>query len=71
MAESKTIPIKDALRNLTGGDLPETAVAEGRCLQPPIGCGRFLGAHEFRDQVSAREYRISGLCQRCQDEVFG
>ena len=27
-------------------------------------------ASYFRDDLSAREYVISGLCQRCQDEVF-
>jgi len=26
---------------------------------------------EFRDNLSAKEYQISGLCQGCQDEVFG
>lgn len=25
----------------------------------------------FRDELSAREYRISGMCQACQDSVFG
>lgn len=25
----------------------------------------------FRDSLSAREYRISGLCQKCQDAAFG
>lgn len=25
----------------------------------------------FRDELSAREYRISGLCQACQDATFG
>jgi hypothetical protein len=29
----------------------------------PAGC--------FRNAISAKEYRISGLCQSCQDEVFG
>lgn len=24
----------------------------------------------FRDWLSEKEYKISGLCQRCQDEVF-
>ncbi len=28
-------------------------------------------ATEFRDEVSRREYRISGWCQKCQDEMFG
>ena len=26
---------------------------------------------EFRNAISVQEYRISGLCQNCQDEVFG
>ena len=26
---------------------------------------------DFRDSLSVREYTISGLCQRCQDGVFG
>jgi hypothetical protein len=27
-------------------------------------------ANWFKDQVSVNEYRISGLCQTCQDKVF-
>ena len=26
---------------------------------------------DFRDDLSKREYAISGLCQQCQDGVFG
>lgn len=28
------------------------------------------GFYLFRDELSAREYYISGLCQDCQDETF-
>lgn len=28
-------------------------------------------AVEFRDELSRREYRISGFCQKCQDKTFG
>ena len=28
-------------------------------------------AVEFRNSISEKEYRISGMCQSCQDEVFG
>jgi|TARA_Y100000310_G_C20227857_1_gene598808 hypothetical protein len=28
-------------------------------------------AREFNDPVSRKEYTISGLCQTCQDNVFG
>ena len=27
-------------------------------------------ANEFKNEISEKEYRISGLCQKCQDEVF-
>lgn len=32
-------------------------------------CNKEIG--EFRDELSRREYKISGLCQECQDEMFG
>ncbi len=32
-------------------------------------CGK--PATQFKDELSRREYRISGLCQECQDKVFG
>lgn len=28
-------------------------------------------ANKFNDELSKKEYRISGLCQKGQDEVFG
>lgn len=28
-------------------------------------------AEEFRNEISRREYTISGLCQICQDFTFG
>ena len=28
-------------------------------------------AVEFRDELSRKEYRISGMCQECQDASFG
>ena len=27
-------------------------------------------AERFRDQLSVKEHKISGMCQVCQDEVF-
>lgn len=32
-------------------------------------CKKSIG--KFRDGLSVDEYRISGLCQKCQDSVFG
>ena len=27
-------------------------------------------AKEFKDELSKKEFRISGMCQACQDKVF-
>lgn len=34
-------------------------------------CNAKVDPTSFRDEVSAREFKISGLCQACQDEIFG
>jgi len=33
-------------------------------------CDRLVTVGEFRDSIGRREFNISGLCQKCQDEVF-
>ena len=30
-----------------------------------------LTVHGFRDELSEREFLISGMCQKCQDDFFG
>lgn len=42
-----------------------TAILTDQC----VACDR--KAESFTDKLSEREYTISGLCQVCQDEVFG
>lgn len=32
-------------------------------------CGK--RATEFRNSLSYKEYSISGMCQECQDKIFG
>ena len=34
-------------------------------------CGNPVDPAEFRDKLSEKEYTISGMCQECQDSVFG
>lgn len=46
-----------------------TAIESDRCIPKPIGCGQPIGV--FRDAISKKEYTISGLCQDCQDKIFG
>lgn len=51
-------------------DLMETAGiarASGMC---PL-CGKAINPADFRDTLSVKEFRISGMCQECQDSIFG
>jgi hypothetical protein len=34
-------------------------------------CGTIIDQKAFRDRLSVKEYGISGMCQKCQDKVFG
>lgn len=54
------------MRNLGFG--PEVRlVSEGYC---PF-CKAEVKDSSFKDEVSRREFKISGLCQVCQDKTFG
>lgn len=39
-----------------------------KATQSCVSCGG--AASEFKDAVSKKEYEISHLCQKCQDEIF-
>ena len=43
------------------------AVEKGLC---PF-CNKPVKMADFKDELSKREHKISGLCQKCQDETFG
>lgn len=60
-------PEMEAFLEQTSG---RTTAIEGQyCVKVPIGCGK--RADEFEDDLSRKEYRISGLCQNCQNAIFG
>lgn len=40
---------------------------EGKCTT----CGKEIKIEDYRDPLSLQEYKISGMCQECQDSVFG
>ncbi|MEU4967842.1 hypothetical protein [Streptomyces smyrnaeus] len=63
--------IHDFLEALAEGDTPQAAVRAGRCLLPPIGCGRSLTDDDLTDQTAAREWHISGLCPGCFNKAAG
>ena len=57
---------KEMLRSIGFGkevDMVENGVCP-TCTEP-------IDWSQFRDELSKKEYRISGMCQKCQDEVFG
>jgi len=56
--------IESLLSKLTGVSRVG-AVAEASC----VTCEG--EASSFRDDVSRKEYTISGMCQSCQDSLFG
>ncbi len=57
------------LQDVFGFDRRATIQAD-RCAPPPVGCGGPVDPDGFRDEASKTEYRISALCQQCQNEVF-
>ena len=67
--------INHAMNTIDGPDrpvhalFPQHAAARmaGRC---PL-CQKFINVNEFRAEIDLREFHISGLCQECQDKMFG
>ena len=33
-------------------------------------CGEKVNISDLKDEISVREFTISGMCQNCQDEMF-
>ncbi len=54
----------DVSRHLWGRTVGEAHAGLPTCVR----CGEM--ADDFRDEVSKREWGISGLCQGCQDELW-
>ena len=34
-------------------------------------CKEKVKMEDFKDELSVKEFKISGLCQKCQDKTFG
>jgi len=71
--------ILDSFSNELGGMTAEELREEiaklmfGRSRKDPVcvACGSpKIGSDDFRDDLSRQEFRISRLCQECQDSVF-
>lgn len=64
----KSEDLEIELKRVTGVDR-RAAITTDHCVPEPIGCGKPITT--FRDDRSRKEYTISGLCQQCQDSIFG
>ena len=61
----KNLHIDRFITSVTGVDRKEVIVSSD-CV---FGCSP--ANTNFRNEISKREYRISGMCQDCQDKFFG
>ena len=57
--------LKEDVAMSSFGRSRQLALAAGQCVK----CGTF--DLNFRDEPSAREYKLTAWCQSCQDEFFG
>ena len=61
------VPVLDEFYTKTFGVDRVKSVETGTC----VSCGSDVLKTSFRDPLSFQEFTISGLCQPCQDSVFG
>jgi hypothetical protein len=57
----------DDLSKAITGRVASESIKEDICVR----CGKPVTSNSFTDECSRREYRITGLCQVCQDQIFG
>ncbi len=61
--------IDNLLTSIFGFDRRESII-QNRCVPPPIGCDQEIKEKDFQNELERKEFRISGLCPRCQREIF-
>jgi hypothetical protein len=60
----KSPAIESALTDINGGKNRRAYILAGKCIITGEDAG------PFRDEISKREYEISGMGQKAQDEFF-
>jgi len=56
---------KDILQAVGFGKMVDN-IEHGKC---PT-CGKGISLDAFKDDLSRKEFKISGMCQKCQDSIF-
>jgi len=64
MPSEKSPAIDELISKLSGKDR-RAIIMRGLCMTCEYE------ADYFRNELSRKEYTISGMCQRCQDKTFG
>ena len=60
---------EDLLEQLVGRT---TSINNNQCIRKPFGCGRQINFNEEEwNEIEIKEYKISGLCNKCQKGFFG
>jgi hypothetical protein len=62
----KAHAIDSLLQQMFGINRKES-ISENKC----VFCRKLVSGRDFRDERSLKEFTISGICQSCQDEIFG
>jgi hypothetical protein len=62
----KSKEIDETIKNLFGFDRVQS-ITKRVC----VFCGVSVDENSFKDELSKKEFTISGICQSCQDKVFG
>lgn len=62
--QNKSVAMKSAIEAMFPGTM--AAIDAGNC---PT-CRKAINMKDFKDELSKKEFQISGMCQECQDEVF-
>jgi hypothetical protein len=65
MPTNKNLQIENLLTGISGISRQD-ANAQGICTWCKMPIDK-----PFRDELSKKEYHISGFCQKCQDDTFG
>lgn len=66
LSDPRKRPFTQLAARMLGG---HNALNAGRCPIPE--CQGEIREEDFRDELSKKEFGISGMCQKCQDSVFG
>lgn len=64
----KSPEIENIIKAFTGRDRIKTIKGNSCMFSELVNKPHVM---EFKDELSKKEYAISGLCQSCQDDTFG